>query len=412
MSTVGLRPTPRGILACVAAVLLWIAARVTGLVPARTIALALLLALLVALLLLLLVRPGLRVDRQVLADAVPARSTAPIRMRLQRGPRTAWVPLGVGEVRLDLPPALGGPRSLPLAAVMDHRLPVLRRGVHLLGDSELRVTDVFGLLRLRIRIATTDRVIGLPVLEPLAPAQARLVGIDRRGTGAAGDMGSGDLGVIPRPYTSGDDVRRVHWRASARTGRLMTREEEPSPSVSAVLVLDTRDPGPVDPALAQRLEDRAVDHTASLLLALAARGWDVRVLDADADEITHRQARGEDGRSPVGRSVDALAERTALLDLAGVGFGDAPEASGTRTDHAAGGVGLVVAVGIATEGAPALHGLDLDRFAARAPRRITIQVLPDGGVGAVRRAGWTDVVVPADATLREALAAVDAQETA
>jgi uncharacterized protein (DUF58 family) len=406
-----LRPTARGILALVVAAVLWAGAQITGLAAARMVSIALLLALCVSVLVLLCARGGTEVTRQVVQDAVPARSTAAIVLRARRGRFASWLPLGTGQVRLRLPDALGGPLSLPLAPVMDHRLPVLRRGSHELGPYELRVQDVFGLLRLRLTFASGDTITGLPAVERIGPEQARRVGIDRRGAAGSGDTGSGDLGVIPRPYTSGDDVRRVHWRASARTGRLMTREEEPSPSISAVLVLDTRDPGSVDPGTAQRLEDRAVDHVASLLLSLAAHGWEVRVLDADADEITHGTPRGQDGRSPVGRSVDAFAQRAALLDLAGVGFGDRTESAGARTDHVAGSVGLVIALGIDIGSGPSLHDLDLDRFAARAPLRLALEVGPDGDVEVGRRAGWTDVRLPATASLHEALVAVAAQES-
>src|SRR5690625_277027 len=109
--------------------------------------------------------------------------------------------------------------------------------------------------------------------------------------------GVGEIGPIARPYASGDDIRRVHWRASARTGQLMTREEEPSAGQSAVIVLDTsrREEAP-------DVEDRLVSHAATVLESLGVNGWQVRIVDASGDEIIRTTPRrGVDGASPLGR---------------------------------------------------------------------------------------------------------------
>src|SRR5690606_14650371 len=42
-----------------------------------------------------------------------------------------------------------------------------------------------------------------------------------------------------RPYVAGDSPKRIHWRASARTGELQTRVFEPSASPVAAIFLDT-----------------------------------------------------------------------------------------------------------------------------------------------------------------------------
>ena len=43
-----------------------------------------------------------------------------------------------------------------------------------------------------------------------------------------------------REYRHGDDLRKVHWRATARTGELMVRLEERPWRAQATLLLDTR----------------------------------------------------------------------------------------------------------------------------------------------------------------------------
>src|SRR5699024_244044 len=134
----------------------------------------------------------------------------------------------------------------------------------------------------------------------------------------ATSYGVGEIGPIARPYASAGDIRRVHWRASARTGQLMTREEEPSAGQSAATVLDTpRRAEP--PAVDHRLDSRA----RTVLESVGVNGWQVRIVDASGDEIIRTTPRrGVDGASPVGREADAVQSRSALLALAEVGFDD------------------------------------------------------------------------------------------
>jgi hypothetical protein len=49
-----------------------------------------------------------------------------------------------------------------------------------------------------------------------------------------------DDDLMTREYRSGDALRRVHWRASARHGELMVRQEEQRSYPEARLILDTR----------------------------------------------------------------------------------------------------------------------------------------------------------------------------
>ena len=50
----------------------------------------------------------------------------------------------------------------------------------------------------------------------------------------------GEDDVSTREYRHGDDLRKVHWRATARTGELMVRLEERPWRAQATLLLDTR----------------------------------------------------------------------------------------------------------------------------------------------------------------------------
>jgi len=63
--------------------------------------------------------------------------------------------------------------------------------------------------------------------------------LEEAGAGRTADT-AGEDDVIPRPYRDGDELRRVHWRSTARHGELMVRREEQRWRNRAVLLLDTR----------------------------------------------------------------------------------------------------------------------------------------------------------------------------
>ncbi|MFC0675724.1 DUF58 domain-containing protein, partial [Brachybacterium hainanense] len=322
------RPTGRGLVALVLTPILLAGAELTGIEQLRLLGCALALALGAGLLAVLLGGIGLDLRRSPRSEAVPVGEDAAVQLRLARGALIGVLPLGRGVVRCYLPSALGGHGDLPLAAVMDHRLPVRRRGMHDLGDCAVLLRDVLGMFHRRRLVPAPAQITGLPVPEELAgPGLARL-GAALGAAGGGAHRSQGEPGPIARPYAPGDDIRRIHWRASARTGRLMTREEEPAAAERALIVLDTRGEGPGRGADATRREDlerardRAVEHAASLLLALRRLGCDVTVVDASGDRIVAAERAATGGRSLGAAQAEAILEHQALLALAGVGFGD------------------------------------------------------------------------------------------
>lgn len=115
-----------------------------------------------------------------------------------------------------------------------------RRGVHTLGPVEALIGDPFGLVRVRRHFGGTDQITVLPRPATHVPfGGLRTQGAD----GQAGRVSRrGESGLddpIPRAYRPGDSIRRVNWRASARHGELMVRQEESTPSPTLYVVLDT-----------------------------------------------------------------------------------------------------------------------------------------------------------------------------
>ncbi|WP_106507695.1 DUF58 domain-containing protein [Brachybacterium timonense] len=399
-----LTPTLRGTLLGALALALWLLGDLFALAVPRALAAALLAALLLGLLAMLLARLGLRLDRAVVDDVIPHGERVRVQMNLAPRALLAHLALGRGAVREHLPDALGGTGDLALAPAMPHTLPTIRRGHHSLAPATIIVRDVLGLWQLRHRTLDHAAVTVLPERETVGPTAARTAHIDRGDAAPShAHTGIGEIGPIARPYASGDDIRRIHWRASARTGRLMTREDEAPTARTATILLDTRPgaDGPADLAL----EDRLVSIVASLLESLSAHGWEVRVLDATGDELTRTPARRGASGSAVGGEADAIASRAAQRALAVVGFDDPDAAGDGRSDHGAAQTALALAVGRA-EPAP-FDGLDLDRHAGRATARTAIALRSGEG----HRSGSHPVDHPAT-TLRSGGGQADDAEAA
>ena len=163
------------------------------------------------------------------------------------------------------------------------------RGRFEIGPLVVRLTDPFGLCELTRSFPSVDRLTVIPQVVSL-PA-VRLAG-EYAGTGdsrARSVAVHGEDDAATREYRRGDDLRRVHWRSTARTGELMVRREEQPWESRATVVLDTR-------LAAHRGEgptasfEWAVSAAASIAVHLRQAGYKLRLVtgagvDVDATEI-------------------------------------------------------------------------------------------------------------------------------
>ena len=90
--------------------------------------------------------------------------------------------------------------------------------------------------------------------------------------------------MVPRAYRDGDELRRVHWRSTARYGELMVRREEQRWRNRAVLFLDTRLGGHGGRGPASSFE-YAVSAAASIGVHLAREEMDTEFV-TDAGPVT------------------------------------------------------------------------------------------------------------------------------
>ena len=157
------------------------------------------------------------------------------------------------------------------------------RGKFEIGPMTVRVNDPFGLVELGRSFHTTVPLVVTPRTVPLPPIllSGALTGSgDNRPRAFA--MGSAE-DVTVREYRRGDDLRRVHWRSSARMGELMVRREEQPWQSRATLFIDNRLGAHRGHGVASSLE-AAVSAAASIAVHLSQRGFAVRLVTADGED--------------------------------------------------------------------------------------------------------------------------------
>jgi uncharacterized protein (DUF58 family) len=151
------------------------------------------------------------------------------------------------------------------------------RGRFEIGPLVIRLTDPFGLCELTRSFPSLDHLVVIPQVVPLP--MMRLAG-EYAGAGESHTRSvavHGDDDAATREYRYGDDLRRVHWRSTARTGELMVRREEQPWESRATILLDTR-------AGAHRGEgpnasfEWAVSAVASIATHLTHAGYKIRLV--------------------------------------------------------------------------------------------------------------------------------------
>ncbi len=122
-----------------------------------------------------------------------------------------------------------------------YRLRCVARGLYTFGPLRLESGDPFGLLtREEQREHVTERLLVYPLVVPLErlglPARAPFG--DRMAPHALLEDPLRIIGV--RDYVTGDDPRRIHWKATARMGRLQSKVLKPSTHHTLILFVDAR----------------------------------------------------------------------------------------------------------------------------------------------------------------------------
>ena len=234
-------------------------------------------------------RYRLSLVRTVTPQLVTAGSPAKVSLALTNEGRT---PSGVLLLEDQVPYVLGTRPRFVLEGIghgwrrdVTYQIRSDVRGHFQIGPMSVRVSDPFGMVELGRSFRTTVPITVVPRTVPLPSVP---LGGAWTGTGdnrpRAFAAGSAE-DVTVREYRQGDDLRRVHWRSSARVGDLMVRREEQPWQSRATLFLDNRARAHRGQGIASSLE-AAVSAAASIAVHLSQRGFTVRLVTATGDDPT------------------------------------------------------------------------------------------------------------------------------
>ncbi len=354
-----------------------------------------------------LARVGLRAERRLDPARLPVGQLGTVRLVLRRAGPGGLHAFGPGELIVTdtVPEAASGtagspafrlgrlPKGVP-AELRYSLMPVLR-GRYPIGPLTAHGTDPLGLADFELDIARAGALLVLPTVVGLRGLPMSL-GTDLLETqNARRQQGPGSADVTVREYRYGDELRRVHWRSTARLDEMMVRVEERAQRGGVTILLDRRvvahrGHGP-DASL-----EWAVSMAASAYLHLTARGVAVTLVTEDGVPVTPG-ATGD-------VVLDALAEFAAAptATLAG------PALPGAGADAMIAVLGAMDADDparlVRRAPTPSGHALLLDVAGWTPPATADQAVAPDPITGpgelraaaeTLRTAGWSTTVVRA-----------------
>jgi uncharacterized protein (DUF58 family) len=121
-----------------------------------------------------------------------------------------------------------------------YRVQAVHRGALEFGPAEISSGDMFGFREQLQEVPQTDTLIVYPRVVPVAPFRlpAAYPFGDERAARRLADDPLRVAGV--QAYASGDSLRTIHWRATARRGELQTKTFDPSAALVTALFLDLR----------------------------------------------------------------------------------------------------------------------------------------------------------------------------
>lgn len=212
-------------------------------------------------------RRGVRAAHIALTPTGDAVSDEPTRWMLEVDdlPR----PVALQPVRVPKPPAFLAEQGRPGIIT----IPGTARGiVHFLVIDAVCVGPMGLFMAGRRHRVTPPRPVVVrprPVPLNIRWPMPRAVGYGLSEIAPRGD----DLFRSIRPYQRGDERRKIHWKATARHGELMVREDDGTGVVALQVIVHLHAPGPAS--------ERVIGNAAWLTEAAIDRGWMVQLVTVD-----------------------------------------------------------------------------------------------------------------------------------
>ncbi|GAA2100937.1 DUF58 domain-containing protein [Actinomadura alba] len=347
--------------------------------------------------------------RRLEPSRLPVGHEARVDLRLENVSR---LPTGLLLVEDRVPYALGAQARFVLDRIEPHGARELSyrvrsdvRGRYRVGPLSVRLADPFGLVELDRSFSLSDTLTVTPALVPLP--RGRVSGAwTGSGESRARTMSStGDDDIAPREYRQGDDLRRVHWRSTARYGELMVRREEQHWQSSGSVFLDTRRRVHRGEGPASSFE-QAVSVTASIGIWLSQEGLGLRLVTDTGETLSPSSVFDS-------ALLDVLATvRTSDARSLTAGLTALRAASGSGRE----GDGLVVGVFAALDAAEA-RSVAMVRRGNSTCVAVLVDVTAQQGAppdpstrtaaDILRAAGWRVVIIPSAGALASVWATAD-----
>ena len=168
----------------------------------------------------------------------------------------------------------------------------LPRGRHRIGPALVDVVEGFGMARRLVSVPGRSELTVLPEVVSIGfGRESRSLGEGSRLRRDHSQSGGQD-DPITREYRRGDAMRRVHWKATARQGELMVRQEEQHglPSTRVIVPVASANWRDWHPALGSGRPvsdgfEWAVSAAASIAVAYGLAGSQTRVVTLDGSTV-------------------------------------------------------------------------------------------------------------------------------
>ena len=273
-------PTGRGWLVVLTGVGLWVAGRTFGAGALEQMGFGLIALVVIAVVVVRSGRHQLEINRSMSPERVAAGREVKVILNLRNIGRGS-APLMLLEDRV--PSELAGRARFALNGVeaggereTAYKVRPGRRGRFMVGPLRVALTDPFGVAQVAAQAAPPTPLLAYPKIESLT--LPRESGNRRSLASAARRQPTGTHGedfYTLREYVEGDDLRRIHWPATAKRNRYMIRQEETPWHARAVILLDDRT------GVYERSGwERAVEAAASLCDLYHRSGYSFRLVTA------------------------------------------------------------------------------------------------------------------------------------
>jgi uncharacterized protein (DUF58 family) len=152
------------------------------------------------------------------------------------------------------------------------------RGLYTFGPLVLTSSDPLGWLKRQAVLPLRDTLLVYPLIVPIEALGQPLPALF--GGGATPfRLFEDPLRVMgTRDYVPGDDPRRIHWKATARSGTLQSKVYEYQNQQCVLVLLDTGDEATALMKVSREMQEFAISTAASLTMAALNNGYQVGAL--------------------------------------------------------------------------------------------------------------------------------------